>query len=112
MTFAYADYARQTESMSDAEITYEIMKHLKDIYGQNIPNPNKLLRTKWGTNPNAFGSYSLTAVGSEMTHFDDLAADINQKVFFAGEHIERDYFSTAHGAYLSEIREAEKILDL
>lgn len=39
MTFAYADYARQTEAMSDSQIIDEIMSHLKDMYGNNIPQP-------------------------------------------------------------------------
>ena len=112
MTFAYADYARQTETMTDAQIVTEIMLHLKDIYGNNIPNPTNMLRTKWQTNENAFGAYSYTAVETEMQHFDDLAEEINDKLFFAGEHTEADYFSTAHGAYLSGIREANKIIDL
>ena len=112
MTFAYADYARQTETMTDTQIIDEIMIHLKDIYGNSIPNPTALLRTKWQNNENSFGAYSYTAVGTEMKHFDDLAEEINDKVFFAGEHTEADYFSTVHGAYLSGIREADKIIDL
>lgn len=112
MTFAYADYARQTETMTDAAIIDEIMAHLRDIYGSNIPNPTNMLRTKWSTNENAYGSYSFTAVETEMRHFEDLAEAINDKLFFAGEHTEVDYFSTAHGAYLSGIREADKIIDL
>lgn len=112
MTFAYADYARQTETMTDTQIIDEIMIHLKDIYGSSIPNPTNLLRTKWQTNENAYGAYSYTAVGTEMRHFDDLAEEVNDKLFFAGEHTEADYFSTVHGAYLSGIREADKIIDL
>lgn len=112
MTFAYADYARQTETMADAQLINEIMTHLRDIYGTNIPNPTNMLRTKWQANENSFGAYSYTAVGTEMKHFDDLAEEINDKLFFAGEHTEADYFSTAHGAYLSGIREANKIIEL
>lgn len=112
MTFAYADYARQTEAMTDAQIIDEIMIHLRDIYGNSIPNPTNILRTKWNTNENSFGAYSYTAVGTEMKHFDDLAEEINDKLFFGGEHTEADYFSTAHGAYLSGIREADKIIAL
>jgi monoamine oxidase len=112
MTFAYADYARQTETMTDAQIIGEVMSHLKDIYGTSIPNPTNLLRTKWQANENAFGAYSYTAVSTEMKHFEDLAATINNKLFFAGEHTEVDYFSTAHGAYLSGLREANKIINL
>lgn len=112
MTFAYADFGRQTENMTDAEIISEIMAHLKDIYGNNIPNPTKMLRTKWQTNENSFGVYSYTAVGTEMKHFDDLAEEVLDKLFFAGEHTNADYFSTVHGAYLSGIREADKIVAL
>lgn len=112
MTFAYADYGRQTETMTDAQVIAEIMAHLRDIYGNNIPDPTNLLRTKWSSNENAFGAYSFTAVGTEMRHFEDMAASINDKLFFAGEHTEVDYFSTAHGAYLSGLREAQKIIDL
>jgi monoamine oxidase len=112
MTFAYADYARATEAMTDQEVTEAIMGHLRAMYGNNIPNPTHLLRTKWGTNENTFGAYSFTAVGTEMRHYDDLAAAVNDKLFFAGEHTEIDYFSTAHGAYLSGMREAQKIVDL
>lgn len=112
MTFAYADYARQTETMTDTQIIDEIMIHLKDIYGSSIPNPTNLLRTKWQTNENTYGAYSYTGVGTEMRHFDDLAEEVNDKLFFAGEHTDADYFSTVHGAYLSGVREADKIIDL
>lgn len=110
MTFAYADYARQTETMTDAQVIDEIMVHLKDMYGNSIPNPTNMLRTKWQSNENSFGAYSYTAVGTEMQHFNDLAKEVEGKLFFAGEHTEVDYFSTAHGAYLSGIREANKII--
>lgn len=112
MTFAYADYARQTENMTDAQVTGEIMAHLRDMYGKSIPDPTQLLRTRWQTNPNSLGAYSYTAVGTEMRHFEDLAESVNNRLFFAGEHTEPDYFSTVHGAYLSGLREADKIIDL
>lgn len=112
MTFAYADYARQTELMSDAQIIQEIMIHLKDIYGSSIPSPINLLRTSWQSNENSMGSYAYTAIETSMHHFDDLAAAVNDQLFFAGEHTEADYFSTVHGAYISGIREANNILDL
>lgn len=112
MTFAYGAYARQTETMTDAQMVNEIMSHLKDIYGNSIPNPTNMIRTKWQSNENTFGAYSYTAVGTEMQHYNDLAETINNKLFFAGEHTNIDYFSTAHGAYLSGIRESNKIIAL
>jgi monoamine oxidase len=112
MTFAFGDYATVTESMTDSQIIAEIMLNLKNIYGNSIPNPTNFLRTKWGQNINAFGAYSYPTNGSTSADFDTLADEINNKVFFAGEHTERDYRGTVHGAYLSGIREADKIIDL
>jgi monoamine oxidase len=112
LTFAYAEYGRQTETMTDAQVIAEIMLHLRDIYGNGIPEPAQLLRTRWSANENAYGSYSFTAIDTAMQHFEDLAEAVDDKLFFAGEHTEVDYFSTVHGAYLSGLREAEKIMDL
>ncbi len=112
VTFALGDYATATESMTDNEIINEIMLNLKGIYGNNIPNPSSFLRTKWGQNSNAYGAYSYPTNGSTSADFDTLATEINNKVFFAGEHTERDYRGTVHGAYLSGIREADKIISL
>jgi monoamine oxidase len=112
MTFAFGKYATQTETMSDAQITTEIMSHLKSIYGNNISNPIQFLRTKWGSNINSFGSYSFATNGSGPLNFDTLSNAVSNKLFFAGEHTEREYRGTVHGAYLSGIREADKIIDL
>lgn len=112
MTFAFGDYATTTESMSDTQIIDEIMDHLKVIYGNTIPNPTSMLRTKWGENINAFGAYSYATNGTTSDDFDTLAESVNDKLFFAGEHTNREYRGTVHGAYLSGIREADKINDL
>lgn len=112
MTFAFGDYATTTESMSDNDIINEIMLHLKSIYGNSIPNPTNLLRTKWGQNINSFGAYSYATNGTTSADFDTLAESVNSRVFFAGEHTNREYRGTVHGAYLSGLREADKIIDL
>jgi monoamine oxidase len=112
MTFAFGDYATVTETMTDAQISGEVMAQLKTIYGNSIPNPTNMLRTKWGQNINTFGAYSFATNGTTSADFDTLSNEINNKVFFAGEHTERDYRGTVHGAYLSGIREADKIIAL
>ena len=112
MTFAYGDYATVTETMTDAQIKNEVMAQLKTIYGNSIPNPTNMLRTKWGQNINTFGAYSFATNGTTSADFDTMATEINNKLFFAGEHTERDYRGTVHGAYLSGIREADKIIAL
>lgn len=112
MTFAFGDYATVTESMTDSEIINEIMLNLKSIYGNSIPNPANFLRTRWGQNINSFGAYSYPTNGSTSADFDTLANEVNNMIFFAGEHTEREFRGTVHGAYLSGIREADKIIGL
>ena len=112
MTFTFGDYSELAESMSDAEITDEIMVHLRSIYGQDIPAPTHMLRTKWVTNEYSFGAYSFASNGTRTTDFESFERPIDDKLFFAGEHTSRDYRGTVHGAYLSGIREAEKIADM
>jgi monoamine oxidase len=112
MTFAYADYARATESMSDSQIIGDIMSHLSDMYGENIPYPKTMLRTRWNSNENSFGSYSYPGVGTNPQFFGNLAKSVDNKLFFAGEHTSKDFFGTAHGAYHSGMDVAEEIAEL
>ena len=112
MTFAFGNYGIQTEIMTDSQVITEIMTHLKAIYGNNTPSPTSMLRTKWSTNINAYGSYSFATNGTTSADFDVLAQAINNKLFFGGEHTSHDYRGTVHGAYLSGIREADKIIQL
>lgn len=110
VTFAYSDEARRSETQDDQEIISEIMAYLRDIYGDKVPMPKQFARTKWYSNPYAKGAYSYPSVGSKMSHFDDLAAEVDDKVFFAGEHTSRDFYGNSHGALLSGEREADKVI--
>jgi monoamine oxidase len=59
-----------------------------------------LSETHWGADPFAGGSYSHALPG----HAGDraiLAAPVQDRVFFAGEACSPNYFSTAHGAWLT-----------
>lgn len=112
MTFCFGNYSTLTETMTDAQVTSEIMVHLKAMYGNNIPNPSNMIRTQWGNNSHSFGSYSFASNGTTSADFETIANTVNNKVFFAGEHTSKDYRGTVHGAYLSGIREAEKIIAL
>ncbi|GAA0151261.1 oxidase [Lithospermum erythrorhizon] len=80
----------------------------------------KVLRSKWGTNPLFLGSYSYAAIGSSGDDFDTMAEPLPKsalnknvcplQILFAGEATHRTHYSTAHGAYLSGIREANRLL--
>ncbi|KAH0774295.1 hypothetical protein KY290_011432 [Solanum tuberosum] len=86
---------------------------------------SKVLKCKWGTDPLFLGSYTHIAVGSSGNDLDALAEplpkeigdDKNSKksprlqVLFAGEATSRNYYSTTHGAYLTGLREANRLLE-
>ena len=68
-----------------------------------------LAATAWQRDPWARGSYSFALPG----HADDramLAAPVDDRFFFAGEACSPNFFSTAHGAWLSGISAAEAAL--
>ena len=67
--------------------------------------------TRWASDPLAGGSYSFLKLGSSPADHDHLAASLANKLFFAGEATNRDHSATVHGAYLSGIREAHRILE-
>lgn len=102
-------FARSLESLSEKEIAQQVMKLLRRIYGNNIPNPEKILRTQWTRDPFSLGAYSYVPVGASMEDRDALAKPVNKRLFFAGEATSRDYPATVHGAFLSGLREAKNI---
>lgn len=112
VTFALGDYGLAMENQTDAQITNDIMEILRKIYGNDIPNPTEVLISRWTQDPFARGSYSFAGLGSLPEHFEAFEVPLNNRVFFAGEHTTHDYRGTVHGAYLSGIREGQKIVDL
>ena len=97
------------EGTSDAQVVAEAMASLREMYGAGIPDPVDYQLSHWSSDPYAGGSYSFNKVGSTPAMRDTLAANINSRVFFAGEATQRDFFATAHGAYLSGRRAATEI---
>ena len=108
--FNAADRGREIEAWSDSKIVADAMKTLRTIYGGGIPEPIDYQITRWATDPFALGSYSYNPVGATPRTRATLAAPIEGKIFFAGEASEKDYFGTAHGAYLSGMRAAQEVL--
>lgn len=107
--FNAADQGRAIEAWTDQQIVASAMQTLRTLYGNNIPNPIDYQITRWASDPFALGSYSYNAVGSTPTMRKALAAPVANKLFFAGEASQQDYFGTAHGAYLSGLRVAGEI---
>lgn len=108
--FNAADRGREIEAWSDEQIVASAMNTLKTIFGTDIPQPTDWQITRWASDPNARGSYSFNALGSNPKMRDALAHPLGSRLFFAGEATNRDYFGTAHGAFLSGLRVAKDVL--
>ena len=108
--FNAAERGREIESFSNAQIVESAMQTLKTIFGAGIPQPTDFQITRWAADLFARGSYSYNALGATPAMRNVLAAPLNRRLFFAGEATNKDYFGTAHGAYLSGLRAAKEIL--
>ena len=108
--FNAADRGAEIEAWSDEQIVASAMETLKTIFGATIPQPIDWQITRWASDVFARGSYSFNALGANPELRNVLASPLNSQLFFAGEATEKDYFGTAHGAYLSGLRVAKDVL--
>ncbi|KAG8199724.1 hypothetical protein JTE90_000820 [Oedothorax gibbosus] len=94
---------------ADKDIVDECMLVLKNAFGKSTPLPTKWFLTHWKDHPfgGNFGSHVKT--GTDGSAYDDLAASVDDRLYFAGEATFRGIPSTVSGAYLSGLREATKI---
>ena len=92
---AFADFA-----------TSELVGLLGSNFAQRV-RPLKL--HPWGADPFSRGSYSYALPGKADCRAD-LAAPVDDRLFFAGEACSKSDYSTAHGAYLTGIAAAERVI--
>ena len=100
-----AQNARDRQTLSDRAAVEQVRAALE------LPEPAGALVTRWAADPFARGSYSFLAVGSSPDDQRALAEPVEDRVLFAGEATQDEFSATVHGAYLSGLREAERILD-
>ncbi|CAF0964816.1 unnamed protein product [Rotaria sordida] len=112
------DAANVVECATDDVIIGRTLVVLRNIFGSvTVPSPKESLVTRWKSDPFARGSYSYVAVGATGDDYDTLARPIQcpgdkiSRVYFAGEHTNRNYPATVHGSLLSGLREARRIAD-
>ncbi|KAM3958943.1 LOW QUALITY PROTEIN: peroxisomal N(1)-acetyl-spermine/spermidine oxidase [Aphomia sociella] len=106
----------ETLSMEEVGITCTkiLRKFLNDPF---VPEPQKCVCTSWKKQPYTRGSYTAIAVGASQSDIESLAQPLFRNVhdkkpvlLFAGEHTHSNFYSTAHGAYLSGQTAARRLL--
>jgi polyamine oxidase len=107
--FSGGDSAKHIEAMSDEEVIAKTISNFKKVFGDDVPHPESFFRTRWFTDPFSYGSYSFTPVGGSSEDYEELGKPVDNRLFFAGEATSVRHPATTHGAYLSGIREAERI---
>jgi len=112
VTFGFGIQGGIVEKMSETQLIAEITPHLKTMFGTGATAPKRAIMTRWNEDPFARGAYSFAGVGSTDKDHEIMANPEGQRLFFAGEHTHEKYRATVHGAYLSGIREANRILAL
>lgn len=112
MGFAGGSQGQGLENLSKTELIEQAMRGLRAMYGNNIPDPDKVLATQWSKDPFSLGSYSYVALGATQEDYKRMAEPVEGVLFFAGEATNHEYPSTVHGAFLSGMREAERIYDV
>lgn len=108
------------EHASDEEVAEGITKILRQFTGDaSLPYPSAILRSKWSSDPYFCGSWSCLTLDSNVGHQCDLSCPVPGScepvppiLLFAGEASCAGYYSTAQGARMSGIREAERIIQL
>nr|XP_054755577.1 lysine-specific histone demethylase 2-like [Lytechinus pictus] len=113
MSIISGDAVEKLKTMTEEEVMEKCLSCLKKLFPkQTVPNPTKYFVTQWHKDEFAGMSYSFVASGSSGETYDILADCVDDKIFFAGEATNRSFPQTVTGAYLSGIREANKIIAL
>ena len=85
------------------------LERLKAIFGADIEKEiTGSVATAWRGDPAIGGGYSMARPGQAHRRAD-LAMPLDDRLFFAGEAAHIDFYSTAHGAYLSGVAAAEAV---
>jgi monoamine oxidase len=106
------DYALVADNFSEKKRREDSLSVLRNIWGNDISEPNKSISTNWSNDQNFLGAYSYTKPGARPRDYENLSKPINNKLFFCGEHTIFDYSATTHGALLTGLNVAEKIIGL
>lgn len=108
--FYCGDYGRSIAGETDAAIVQRLVDIMGEIAGVPGIAPMASHVTRWKSDPYAGGSYSYLPVGATPDDFATLAEPVGERLLFAGEATSLSANGFVHGAVLSGIREAERLL--
>ena len=110
--------AKFIETIPDDLLAVALQELLGHFYPDNpSPLPEQLIRSQWFNDPFTRGSHTFIKLGSSIHDIKQLAMPWPNKpakplVLFAGEGTHDRFYGTAHGAYLTGVREAQRLVQL
>ena len=110
VTFGFGQQGALLEAMTEVQLIADVTPALRAMFGASAPAPRRAIKTTWNSDPYALGAYSFAGVGSTAQDHLTLATPGGKRLFFAGEHTHESYRATVHGAFLSGIREADRVV--
>ena len=111
--FAMSDFAEKLATLGEERAIQAAITQLDEMFeGRASRSFLHGEMHDWGTEPYIHVGYSYPKVGGEEA-FATLAEPLpNGRVFFAGEHTNGQHPATATGAFISGLREAQRIDEL
>ncbi len=110
MGFASGSAAVSLGLLSNEERVARAMATLRTAF-PDAPDPVGTLLSNWSTDPLTRGSYVSLRPGGLPEDFLALADPVSASVFLAGEHTDRDFRGSLHGAHFSGLRAAAQIVE-
>ncbi|XP_076858557.1 spermine oxidase [Brachyhypopomus gauderio] len=114
--------ALHMETLQDSDVRDTCVKLLRSFTGWSVPDASQVLISRWGCDPWTFGSYTFVphmvngvkaheALAEPLPLQSKLPENKPLQVLFAGEATHVNFYTTTHGAYLSGIREAQRLIN-
>mmetsp|Transcript_2827 Transcript_2827/g.5360 ORF Transcript_2827/g.5360 Transcript_2827/m.5360 type:complete len:378 (+) Transcript_2827:883-2016(+) len=103
---------KQLEQMSEEEAQRWAMPHIRNLFeieGQKIPEPTKVVMTRWNQDPYSYGAYSIQKFGMPGDAREVLQKPVDDRLFFAGEATSPHFWGCVHGSYVSGLQAAVSI---
>ena len=103
-------FAEYIEEKSDDEVVGMAMKSLEKLFPSSPPSTllsHKV--TRWKMDKYARGSYSYAQVGTTPKDYTVMSEPVGD-IYFAGEATHESHPATVHGAFMSGVREAARII--
>nr|CAD7450313.1 unnamed protein product [Timema bartmani] len=108
------------ETCSDENVAEKLTKTIRKFTGNPcLPYPSTISRSTWCTNPYFCGAFSYMSISSTLGHKLELGTPIPGEcgevppiILFAGEATLPGYHGTTQGAFVSGVKEADRIIKL